>query len=734
MQGITRRQFLQVGGAGVAALSLSDFLFFRKAAHGQETTGEGVFHHACGICDCNCGMTYRVKKGRVVEFAGNPKDLMGADGKLCVKGFSALRNYHDPCRLKYPLMRTNPEKGRGVDPAWKIISWDDAFERVGKKFREAYDREGPGGILLFDRPRPWETHLWNAIGTPNFLCHVDTCYSNHEVVGIAMAGARIWGWDFANSKYIVGFGYDQPGKSKNIHQREFMKARANGAKIVIFDPRLSVTAQKADLWIPIRPGTDLAAILAMIHVMVKENLVEKEFVETCTVGFDKLRAHVEKYSPEWAEPITDVPARTLRQLAREFGTSRPATLAYHKRDAGGPTYMNSFQTAQAMLTLQVLAGTLDRPGGLFFPRKPKMPGIKEVYSMQYPDQQKIARFDDPENTTPLAFKSKKAGFSTAADAILKDGRSRVALFHKYNTTSFTNPQNFEKALKKLAFIVNVDMYMTELGEYADVVLPENYWLENGGITVRDYQAYRPQVLLDEGARRLFDTKGFAEISNGILKSMGLAQFVVDPKLLRSKQMESLGITAESLREAGGVYDSQEPFKPATKFNTPSEKVELYCTVLEKAGHSPLPEWVEPAGKPTNDYPYYIVTHHLPWMRMLKNCNDPVIKDLQRENLAHIHPSVAAKIGIKSGDAVWLESPVGKIRIKAAVTEGIRPDTIMTEHGFGIWSKGRCVGCGWGTNEGEILPDRTLEEMKRWKRHAAGRGVGVSDITVNIKRA
>jgi thiosulfate reductase / polysulfide reductase chain A len=731
---VTRREFIQVGGMGLAALGLSELMFLRKLGDAANPGESKEFYHACHVCDVNCGLTYRVRNGRIVELSGNPADEMGSAGTLCVKGYSLLRLYQDPDRLKYPLLRTNPEKGRGVDPGWKPISWDEAYGRVGKKFREIYDAEGPQGILLFQRGQDWPNHLQDAIGTPNQFSHVDTCYTTEEVAGRAVHGARIWGWDIGNAKYVLGFGYDQPGKSSNCHQREFMKARRNGAKIVIFDPRNSLTAQKADLWIPIRPGTDPAAMLALIHVLIKENLYDKKFVEENTVGFDKLQAHVAKYTPEWAEKITDIPAATLRQVAREFGTSRPATVAFHKRDMGGPVYMNSFHGAHGMLILAALAGTLDQPGGIFVPRRFKLPSLKEVYGFQYPEM-KAKRMDGADEVTPLAVSAgRRAGFSTAADAVLNHKGRMAGLIIKYNTTSFTNPRHMEEALKKLEFLATVDMYMTEAGEYSDVILPGNFWLENGGVIDRNYQGYRPQALLLEAPKRLFDTKSDGEIANGILKAMGLTQFAVSPKDLGQKRMEAMGVTADGLRKSKGVFDSQKPFEGAKSFKTPSGKIELYSTVLEKAGHAPMPEWVEPASKPTREYPYYIVTHHLPWLRMLKNSNDPILMDLAPENHANIHPALAKKVGVKTGDYVWVESSVGKIKLKARVTEGIRPDTVMVEHGFGIWSKGRSAGVGKGVNEGEVLPDRTLADMKKWKRHAAGRPVGVTDITVNVVKA
>lgn len=738
---LSRRSFLKAGGLSTAALFLASgcrFLTTRGSVEVEEAplAPEKEIYHSCYICDCNCHMILRLDGGHVVEHRGNPKDEMGAAGRLCVKGYSGLRIVHDPDRLKAPLRRTNPQKGRGIDPGWEKITWDEAFKMVGAKFREAVDKHGPEAVLCFVRPKTWDMHLVNSIGTPNQFCHVDTCYVSHEVAWAALVSGkgRVWGYDYGNARYLVGFGFDQPGKSMNILLREFLKARENGAKVVIFDPRLSTTAAKADEWYPIRPGTDLAVALAMINVIVGEGLYDKEFVENYCTGLDKLRDAVKQYTPEWAAPIADVPADSIRRIAREFATTRPSAVAFHKRDAGGPIRGNSFQLAQAIVILNALVGAVDRPGGVFYPRKPKVPSFNEVYNLKYPTKPK-PRLDGG-HLFELANATNKIGFGTIAEGLLEQGSlaGKVAFFHQYNTTSFPNPRRLEEALAKLDFVVVVDMFNTEVAQYADIVLPEDHFLETSGYTIREYNAYRPQVMLDEPIPRAFDTKGYGAIVNGILKAMGLTQYAVDPNALKEAELAAMGLTLSDLKKFGGVWDSRAPFVPKKEFSTPSKKIELYSPVLAEKGHSPVPEWVEPLAKPNSDFPFYIITNHLPWMRMCKNSNDPVLMALQPENYCYINPAAAKSVGIKDGDEVVVESPYGSIRLKAKLTEGIRPDTVMTEHGFGLWSPGRTVARARGANDGDVLRNFSPKEMYQTHRYNAAMSSALLDVTVRVRKA
>jgi thiosulfate reductase/polysulfide reductase chain A len=739
---VTRRSFLKIGGLSAATLFLGGcrFLAERGQLEVEEAplAPENTIFHTCYVCDCNCHMILRLEGARIAEHRGNPKDEMGAAGRLCVKGYSGLRIVHDPDRLKAPLRRTNPHKGRGVDPGWEKITWDEAFKTVGAKFGEIIEKHGPEAIACFVRPKTWEMHLVNSLGTPNQFCHVDTCYVTHEVAWAALVSGkgRVWGYDYGNAKYIVSFGWDQPGKSNNIQLREFLKARAKGAKVVVFDPRLSVTAAKSDEWIPIKPGTDLAVALAMINVIVNEGLYDKTFVNDYCTGLDKLREGVKQYTPEWAAAISEVPATTISRIAREFATTRPATVAFHKRDAGGPIRANSFQMAQAIIILNALAGTVDRPGGVFYPRKPKLPTFDEVYGLKYPKQRE-ERIDGA-HKFKLGKASKKVGFSTAAEGILagEPYQVKAALFCNYNLSTFPNPRRLEEALRKLDFVVVVDMFNTEVAQYADVVLPSDHFLESSGYTIREYNAYRPQVLLDEPVPRAFDTKGWAAIVNGILKATpGREEFAVDPNKLKEAELAAMGLTLEGLKKADGVWDSKAAFVPKKEFGTPSKKIELYSSALAKEKHAPVPEWVAPLAQPTSAYPYYFVVNHLPWMRMCKNSNDPVLMALQPENYCYMHPSVARSIGVKDGDAVVVESPYGFIRLKAKTTEGIRPDTVMTEHGFGLWGPGRTVAKNRGANDGDVMKSWSPKEMyEKTHRTNAAMGHPLIDFTVNVRKA
>lgn len=716
---LSRRQFFKLGGAATAAAALgSQMTFFTPAARSAplQATTDGQLYGVCGVCSMGCAFIAHLKEGRITHLTGNPADQT-AEGKLCVKGYSGIRLLYDPDRLKYPMKRTNPEKGIGVDPGWVKISWDEALDLTASKFKEIRDTYGPQALMVIARGKAWQKHFAYSLGTPNLISHNNTCYASHEVVWRAMVTGKgkTWTVDYENSQYILAFGWDGMGKSKNHWGRAVNTALDKGAKLVVFDPRLSITASKAHEWIPIKPGTDLAALLAMIHVIIDEDLYDHDFVNNYVSGFEELKAQVKEYTPDWAEPICEVPAETLARIAREFAATKPAVVASHKRDAGGPNYTNSWHTAQCFVIMDALVGSLDRPGGHIWDRTPKLPGISDVWELPpYPDTRKGPRIDGMEQF-PILYKTTKGSFSTVAEGILAQDPYPVkaAFVWKHNVLAFPNPPRIVEALKTLDFIAVSDVLPTEIVQLADVVLPDNTYFEGSGLVARSYHAMYPQVALKEALPAVYDTKGFGGISLEILRRMGLNEYAPEGmggKALMQAGLEALGTTVEEIKANGGMWGEAKPLKPKTEFGTPSKKIEFKAALLEEEGYPALPEWKPARSTLSDDYPFHLLVWRRPWERMTQSQNDSLMAQFYPENSATLNVDTAQKLGIREGDEIWVESPAGKIKLKATLTQGIRPDCVAVDHGFGHWSSGLSIACGKGANDGDLIPTHTVSQQ------------------------
>ncbi|MCU0247690.1 MAG: molybdopterin-dependent oxidoreductase, partial [Bryobacter sp.] len=481
---LSRRNWFRMAGLGSAGAATSSRLLgavdeYFQAAPAADATVTSLTT-ACGICSPACGMKATVKDGVVRMVEGLSGDAHGA-GHLCGKGAAATGFLYDPDRLKYPMKRTNPRKGFDEDPGWVRISWTEALDTIAQKMADAEKAYGKESLLFVTLPSP---ELWgrfmNAMGILNRIDHIDECFGSDRVVQRYTTGGKTWCNDFENSKYILLFGWDILAKSKLVYANGVISAKDNGAKVVHFSPQYTATSRVADEWHTIKPGTDLAVALAMISVIIGENLYNKEFVDAYTNfgQYEKeIREHFQQYTPAWASGISGVPAEAIARIAREFATKGPAIAPAHKKTLCA-NYLNSSQLVFAISILNILAGTVDRPGGRYFPRTVAIPGVDAIYPPPaYPP--KPGRRVDGRDKLPLVTEDNAGMFSTLADGMLSKFPRMIkfAFWNAYTTIAMPNPKSAEAAMKTVDFMVAMDFLPTDTVNLADIALPSAIYME-----------------------------------------------------------------------------------------------------------------------------------------------------------------------------------------------------------------------------------------------------------------
>ena len=410
---LDRRTFLKTTGAGVVGVALGSLPFesftMKEARAAAAKAGEKVVPTFCAMCGpaANCGVYAFVKDGRFTKVAGM-KESPANMGAVCPKGQAAPQWVYSPDRLRYPMKRVG-EKGEGK---FQQIPWDDAIGLIADTLKKQKEKYGPESLgILSPARRTYSEYLYRflmAHGSPNYghsgICAMQMGFTFTYTVG---------DWprtvDYENSDLVLVWG-KQPIYSGPAQDgvRAYVDAKARGAKLIAIKPSVEPDVGLADEWVPIRPGTDAALALAMLHVVVNENLIDKPFVEQWCYGYDELKEHVQKYPPSWAEKITGVPANRIAGIARLFATTKRAGI-----DLGnGVEHVPSSNDAiRAVAILISITGHLDRPGGNVFGGASKMPRPKSVHLRERYTQEWVDKLVYPE--FPKAFQPALEGTSSA---------------------------------------------------------------------------------------------------------------------------------------------------------------------------------------------------------------------------------------------------------------------------------------------------------------------------------
>ena len=670
--------------------------------------GEETVTSICGICPGGCGVKVKLADGKIesiLPLEGHPI------GVVCVRGVHSKEIVYSNDRLRYPLGRVG-KKGEGK---FERISWDEAFDRIAGAFQTTKKKHGAEAVMSYFGRGSFETNLTDVFGTPgpgtqgtsgflfpfgspnntgvSAVCFVSYgLFASIPTIGAPMQSTYS---DIENTDLVVIWGANPPTDSPPDKVHKILAAKKRGANVVVIDHMRSEIAKKATQWVGVRPGTDGALALSMLNVIINETLYDIEFVRNWTTGFDALREYVQQFPPEKAEKITRVPRKTIKELARAIARSEGASLFMYT----GLEYSNSgVQNIRAVLSLWAVTGHIDVPGGLVFrPRSPaRFPHI---------------RLDPPDGVKPIGADKypffcdllKSAQFMEAPRAILKEDPYPVKamlIFGASILTSLPDPELWKECFKKLDFMVVYDRFMTADAMYADIVLPATTNYENLG-----YQRYPTGYC--QLRQRVIEP--LAEAKSGYLVLTELAQKLGYGDRFPSTEEDRLKfafgsgpVSLEKLKahpEGVGYDAGKQEYRKYAKgllrkggeagFNTPSGKIELVSSLLEKYGYDGLPVYVEPIEGPLGSpqllkkFPLILNTGaRLQSAFRSQHLNIPGLLKLQPRPQVLINPLDAENRGISNQDRVWVVSPRGRVGVWARVTDDVMTGQVEVNVGGG----------------------------------------------------
>ena len=664
----------------------------------------------CRNCHGGCGVIAHVAGGKVVKVEGDP-DSPISHGSMCSKGLAVTQMAYHPDRILHPMKKISGD--------WQRISWDEALDTVAGKFKEAQEKYGAESILIGQGTgRDFESHfsrLGNMLGTPNMITAGHMCYLSRIAATLTTCG-RHPAIDYAGDpKCIVMWGcnplWTNPDEYKGV---SFWRAYQKGAKLIVIDPRKGFLAKRADLWLQVRPGTDAALTLGFHNVIIEEELYDKEFVSQYIHGWDEFVERVKNdYPLDRVEEITWVDRDLIRQAARLYATTRPSGIHW-----GVPTEQNINCTdfTRAAVGLMAATGNLDAPGGNVFHQPPGTRSIAAFSNHQAlaPEQRAKQLGGDKYR---LASRMTIITPKCAWDAILKKEPYPIKVGYLVGTNpvvSRANAREVYDALKSLDFLAVSDFFLTPTAELADVFLPAGTWLEQDHVAdnwkFHGYVLARQKVV--EIGECWQDHKIFMELG----KRMGQQWWDTVEDAL-DWLLEPTGLNWEQFKEKGYLKGERKFYKYKEKgFSTPTKKVEIYSTILEKWGADPLPKYTEipesPVSQPklAEKYPYILnAGYRTPTFFHSANRQLPWLREIRPDPIVELHPETAEKHDIREGDWIWIESPRGRAKLKAKLNTGISPKVVVAEHGW-WYPEVSTPDRGWDISNINLLTDNSHESM------------------------
>ncbi|HSL89327.1 MAG TPA: molybdopterin-dependent oxidoreductase [Ignavibacteriaceae bacterium] len=716
MNSLSRRRFLKISSATVvtaATLSGSWSSIVRSAEKITDKSEKGIRKVAtyCDICFWKCGAIAYVKDGKLWKVKGNPLDPL-SEGRLCPRGTGGVGAHFDRDRLKSPLIR----KSHRGEEKWIEVTWNEALDYIAEKMIKIKSNYGPEAVALFSHGigGNFFKHTLKAYGSPNISAPSFAQCRGPRDVGFRLTfGEDVSSperTDIRNARCIVLIGSHLGENMHNTQVQEFAEAIEKDASIIVVDPRYSIAASKAKYYLPIKPGTDLALILAWMNIIINEELYDKEFVDKYGFGFEQFAAEVQQYTPEWAYPETTIEPDVIRATAREMALHKPATLIHPGRHV--TWYGDDAQRSRAIAMLNALMGNWGRKGGFYYPQS------MDVVAYPYPEYPKSekGKVDNPDNKYPFAHETITTGIR---EATLSGKPYPIKGWLVYATNllqALPNEEETIKAIQNLDLMVVVDVIPSEIAGWADVVLPESIYLErHDDLNVewfRDPFIAIRQPVVDTPD----DQKPNWWMAKKLAEKLGLGHYYpwkdIDEYL--EYRITNSGYDYNELKIKGIIQGEKQPIYfdegVPVEFHTPTGKVEFYSLQLAQAGFDPIPKYKKPKEGP-HGY-FRLLYGRAPVHSFSRTQSNPVLNDMMNENEIWVNTNIAERYGLENGKYVRLKNQDGVVsnRIKIRVTERIRTDCVYMVHGFGHRSKALRSAYLKGASDAQLITKYEVDPL------------------------
>ena len=702
-----------------------------------------------GCHPTGCGIkTYVNSNGELVRVEGDENHPI-TNGRLCVRCLTIRDYVYNPDRVLYPMKRAREDRGKNK---WERITWDEAYDTIAEKVKYFKDKYGAESILVMGGTGreggpmlPAYAHA--CLGTPN-ACYTQSGYSCYipRVAGTTyVMGATYPEMDYAGGlpgryddpmfklpELIVFWGKEPlPSNGDGLFGHAAIDMMRRGSKLMSIDPRVNWVSTRADWHLRLRPGTDAALGMAMLNVIIEEDLYDHDFVDKWCYGFEQLAERVKEMPAEKAAEICDLDANQIREAARVYAAAKPAQIAW---GLAIDQKSNGVQAGHCIMALEAITGNIDVPGGQLIGDVNDGLELGFGWNNLGPElQSKILGIKEYPAYVGLVLNAQCDMVLDALEAgdDAKYYPFKMGVFEDTNFLAGTcaaQPKRWHDAMvKNLEWCFGIDVWMTPtIQATCEIFLPLSSTVEHDTVVYTHYGASPIMAGAVNKSITVGDCKGDCEIFYELgLRCMPINfekykdyyDFLADYRLAYKKSFEELREeVVHQKTEMCGYYKYESGrLRPdgMPGFNTPTGRVELYSTMFRQFGEDPLPYYEEPQLSPVStpekmeEYPFVLTTGARTYCYFHSEGKQiPYLREMNPDPLIEINPEDALKHSIADGQWVEVASPFGKCVLKAKVSQIVKPGVVHAQHGFWFPEKDPeepSLYEVWRSNINEIIP-------------------------------